>query len=141
MLLHNTETIPQTGGRSIMRTCAWLAAFLAISTLSIAANVASLPQGTDEWVALDKSLQNAKSIHPKNGFVPDESTAIRIGEAVAVAQYGEDKVSQEEPFHAHLKGDLWTVKGTLHPHGVFGGTAVIQLSKTDGKIVFMTHQE
>ena len=118
-----------------MRNCAWLAAFLVISALS------TFSQGTDEWGALDKSLQSAKSIHPKNGFVPDESTAIKIGEAVAVAQYGKEMISQEEPFRARLQGDLWTVKGTLHPQGAFGGTAVIQLNRSGGRIVFMTHQE
>jgi len=53
-----------------MRNCAWLAAFLVISALS------TFSQGTDEWGALDKSLQNIKSIHPQNGFVPDDTVAL-----------------------------------------------------------------
>ncbi len=101
-------------------------------------------QPMDKWDALDWSLKNAKppykTIHPKNGFVPDESTAVKIGEAVAIAQYGEKQISKEMPFEARLRGGIWTVVGTLHPQGAFGGTAVIQLSKTDGRIVFMTHQ-
>lgn len=102
-------------------------------------------QPMDKWEALDWSLKNAKppyqTVRPKNGFVPDESTAVKIGEAVAVAQYGEKQISQERPFEARLRGDIWTVAGTLHPQGVAGGTAVIKLSKTDGRILFMTHQE
>jgi hypothetical protein len=102
-------------------------------------------QPMDKWEALDWSLKNAKppykSVHPKNGFVPDESTAVRIGEAVAIAQYGEKQISQERPFEARLRGDVWTVCGTLHSQGAAGGTAVVQLTKTDGKIVFMTHQQ
>lgn len=98
-------------------------------------------QKMDVWQALEISLRNAKSIRPQKGFVPDESTAVKIGQAVASAQYGEARVLQEMPFHARLYGDTWTVKGTLHPVGALGGTAVIKLRKTDGKILFMMHQE
>lgn len=94
----------------------------------------------DEWEALQISLKGVKSIHPRNGFVPDESTAIQIAEAVATAQYGDKTISGEKPFHARLYGDTWIVKGTLHPQGSLGGTAVIKLSKLDGRILFMTHQ-
>jgi hypothetical protein len=94
----------------------------------------------DEWEALQISLKGARSIHPKNGFVPDESTAIQIAQAAATAQYGETTVSGEQPFHARLYGETWIVKGTLHPQGALGGTAVVKISKLDGKILFMTHQ-
>jgi hypothetical protein len=99
----------------------------------------------DKWEALEWSLKNArppyKSVDPKDGFVPDELTAVKIGEAVATAQYGEQRISQERPFEARLRGDVWTVMGTLHPQGVLGGTAVVQLSKKSGAIIFLTHQE
>ena len=95
----------------------------------------------DEWKALELSLKGTKSIRPKNGFVPDESTAAKIAEVVAIAEYGEKEISQERPFHAKLYGDVWVVKGTLHPQGAYGGTAVVKVSKRDGRILFMTHQE
>jgi hypothetical protein len=95
----------------------------------------------DEWEALDISLKTSKTMHPKNGFVPDEATAIKIGEAVAMAQYGEQRTSRERPFRARLRGDVWTVMGTLHPQGAFGGTAVVKLSKLDGRVLFLIHQE
>jgi|SRR5271165_377782 len=100
-----------------------------------------LQQRMDEWKALEISLRGAKSIRPKNGFVPDEATAARIGEAAAVAQYGEKTISEEKPFRARLYGDVWIVHGTLHPEGVLGGTAVIKINKTDGRILFMMHQK
>lgn len=100
------------------------------------------PAGSmDEWEALQISLKGAKSLRPKNGFVPDESTAVKIGEAVAVAQYGEKTISEERPFRARLYGNTWIVQGTLHPRGVPGGTAVVKVSKADGRILFMTHQQ
>jgi hypothetical protein len=98
-------------------------------------------QPMDEWQALKISLHGAKSIRPKNGFVPDEATAVRIGEATAVAQYGEKTIAEERPFRARLYGEIWIVQGTLHPQGADGGTAVIKINKTDGRILFMTHQK
>lgn len=100
------------------------------------------PVPIDEWKALDLSLAQPqmKSIHPKNGFVPDATTAIRIAEAVAFAQWGEDRIRDERPFKARLRGDAWTVKGTLHPEGAPGGTAVIQISRQTGAILFVVHQ-
>jgi hypothetical protein len=95
----------------------------------------------DEWKALEISLKGAKSVHPRDGFVPDESTAIKMGEAAAIAQYGEKTIAAERPFRARLYGETWIVKGTLHPQGSLGGTAVIKLSKADGRILFMIHQE
>ena len=98
-------------------------------------------QKMDEWQALEISLKNAQSIHPKDGFVPDEVTAVKIGEAAATAQYGEARIAGERPFRARLYGGTWIVKGTLHPQGALGGTAVIKVRKADGKMLFMIHQE
>jgi len=118
---------------------------LALSSLCLAITVGAqqpAPEGRmDEWVALQMSLKGAKSDHPTKGFVPDEPTAVRIGEAVATAQYGEQTIAGERPFHARLYGNTWLVHGTLHPQGIDGGTAVVKLSKKDGRILFLTHQE
>lgn len=51
--------------------------------------------------------------------------------------YGEDKVKSGEPFTATLKGDVWTVVGHLNAQAV-GGVALVEISKTDGKILRMT---
>ena len=125
-----------------MRIQAISAALLLLGVLLVH-GAAQQPQSQrmDEWKALEISLKGALSIHPKGGFVPDESTAVRMGEAAAIAQYGEKTISEEQPFRARLYGDTWIVKGTLHPKGAVGGTAVIKVSKTDGRILFMMHQE
>jgi hypothetical protein len=109
----------------------------------LAKGIAQQPQQQpmDIWRAMQISLKGAKSITPKNGFVPDESTAAKIGQAAAIAQYGEKTISQEMPFRARLYGDTWLVIGTLHPEGADGGTAVIKISKSGGRILFMTHQQ
>jgi hypothetical protein len=94
----------------------------------------------DEWQALVISLKVAKSFTPKKGYVPDEATAIRIGEAVAIAQYGETTIAKERPFRARLYDHTWLIHGTLHPAGADGGTAVIKISRTTGQVLFLTHQ-
>jgi hypothetical protein len=81
------------------------------------------------------------SVKPRDGFVPDARTAVAIGEAVLIPVYGEKQIMSERPFTAALKGDLWTVAGTLNCGTPLceGGTAVVKISKTSGQIVFMTH--
>jgi hypothetical protein len=109
--------------------------------LTLPVRVANQSPTGDEWQSLDFSLRGAKSFVPKDGFVPSAGAAIKIAEAVAIAQYGEKTIRGEEPFRARLQGDVWTVMGTVHPVGAFGGTAVVKLSKQNGRILFMIHQQ
>jgi hypothetical protein len=86
----------------------------------------------------------APSFRPKEGFVPNAETAVRVGEAVLMPVYGEKTIVGERPFKATLQGDVWTVEGTLHCDGppgatCVGGTAVVKISKTSGQILFMLH--
>ncbi len=75
---------------------------------------------------------------PKNGFVPDEATAINIAEAIWLPIYGKS-IYNEKPFHAKLyKGTVWVVEGTL-PVNMLGGTAYIEINKSDCRILKVTH--
>jgi hypothetical protein len=84
---------------------------------------------------------------PPAGYVPDSVTAIKIAEAVLVPIYGKKQIDSELPLNAQLKDDVWTVTGTLRcPDGkagfasvCFGGAAVVQISKTDARILSMEH--
>jgi hypothetical protein len=84
------------------------------------------------------SASQKHSYVPPNGFVPDEKTAIRIAEAVWSPIYGEDKIRREEPFVASLKSGVWTVQGSL-PKGWVGGVAIAEISKSDGRILRVSH--
>jgi hypothetical protein len=75
---------------------------------------------------------------PKDGYVPDAKTAIGIADAVLSAIYGADNIQREKPLVAGLTDGVWTVKGTLSK-GMSGGTALIEIVKTDGKILRVTH--
>lgn len=73
----------------------------------------------------------------EEGYVQDSETAIKIAEAVWLDIYGET-IYDEKPFDAVLENDVWTVSGTL-PIFALGGTAVIKISKQDGRILEVHH--
>lgn len=73
---------------------------------------------------------------PEDGFVPDVQTAIKIAEAVWLPIYGE-RIYGEKPFNAELIDGVWSVRGTLHT--THGGVAEIEINKSDGKILRVSH--
>jgi hypothetical protein len=94
----------------------------------------------------DAQTQGGRSSVRKNGYVPDADTAIKVGEAVLIPVYGEQRILSERPFKAILQGDVWTVAGTLHcgPDPAHddqckGGTAEVKISKSSGRILHMIH--
>ena len=80
---------------------------------------------------------------PANGFVPDSVTAVRIAEAVLAPIYPAKVLDAERPFKATLSDNIWTVEGTLPQGGrdteSIGGVAVVEISKTDGRILRVGH--
>jgi hypothetical protein len=51
---------------------------------------------------------------PHPDYVPDEKTAERIAEAVLVAQFGQNRVNAQMPFHtASMSKDQWLVQGAI----------------------------
>lgn len=85
--------------------------------------------------------RQTKSFLPKNGFVPNQETAVAIAYAVAVPIYGKKAMDDEMPLQAELKDEVWTVQGTMHCASCAGGTLVMQIDKKTGKILFMTHTQ
>ena len=77
---------------------------------------------------------------PKDGFVPDEKTAIAIAVAVWLPIYGEKQITSEKPFKATLKDGVWHVTGSL-PKGWYGGVAEADISKENGRILHVIHGE
>lgn len=83
-------------------------------------------------------LAQEHSFTPPDGFVPDAQTAIKIAEAVLVPIYGADAIARQRPFTATLNDGVWTVSGST-PKGAFGGSAVVEVSKTDGRVQRVSH--
>jgi len=94
--------------------------------------------------ANSQSGVSTASVIPKSGFVPDASTAIKIGEAVLIPVYGERIIRSERPFKATLKGAVWIVEGTLHCDAspvCPGGVAIVKIAKSSGRILHMVHYQ
>jgi len=86
-------------------------------------------------------VATASSLHsfvPKEGFVPNEATAIRIAEAVWEPIYGKENISSQQPLKASLAGGVWTVVGSL-PEGRKGGVALAEIRKQDGCVLRVSH--
>lgn len=77
---------------------------------------------------------------PKNGFVPDAVTAIKIAMAVLIPIYGEQTIESEHPFTATLSKEVWTIAGSV-PKGQVGGVAEIRISKTSGRVLRVVHSK
>jgi hypothetical protein len=84
---------------------------------------------------------HAQAAAPKNGYVPDEKTAIKIAEAVLAPIEGSDEaVKNDGPYTAILHGNTWSVAGKQHP-GPPGspympvGAIVVSIDKTTGEII------
>jgi hypothetical protein len=94
--------------------------------------------------ALACSTAIPRGARPKAGLVPDAATAIRIAEAVWIPLYGEKNTLDERPYRAALEDGVWKVTGTLHCAGggaCTGGTAYAEISRDDGRIIFVTHYQ
>lgn len=108
----------------------------------IAATCYSQSKNASEEFEYNRHLiKSTRSIEPKNGLVPDRTTAIAIAYAVALPVYGEKEMDNEKPFRAELDHGVWTILGTLHCTSCVGGTLVMQIDKASGKILFMTHTQ
>ena len=75
---------------------------------------------------------------PKDGYVPDSKTAVKIAVAVWEPIYGEEQIAKEKPYRATLAGGVWTIKGSV-PASMPGGVAVAEIAKDDGRILRVSH--
>ena len=85
--------------------------------------------------AADGSKLNYK---PREGYVPNRETAIKIAVAIWGPIYGEKKIEKEKPYKAFLKDGIWYVSGSL-PKNTVGGVAEAEISKEDGRILRVGH--
>jgi hypothetical protein len=76
---------------------------------------------------------------PKDGYVPDEETAIAIAVAVWNPIYGKDQIANEKPYNASLSNGVWTVMGSLPKKNSLGGVAEADISKNGGRILRVIH--
>jgi hypothetical protein len=70
-------------------------------------------------------------------YVPDQKTAVRVAEAILVAQYGEERVNAQLPLLADGSNkDFWIVQGSAHERTPrFGGGPAVWINKHSGCIL------
>ena len=68
-------------------------------------------------------------------YVPNETTAVKIAEAIWVGVWGEEKVNKSKPIKATLTDGIWHVVGTMPPTATKGGTMHMTLQASDCKII------
>lgn len=78
------------------------------------------------------------NVRPPRGLVPDARTAIAIAVAIWTPIYGEKVIAAEKPYVATLEHGQWTVRGSL-PEGWMGGVAIAVISKSDGRVLRVSH--
>jgi hypothetical protein len=73
---------------------------------------------------------------PKQGFVPDSITAIKIADVI-LSQYGNFDFAK--PFNAHLSkdGKYWSITNRKYPPHTYGGGVDMEIEKSDCKILFL----
>lgn len=106
--------------------------FLFVGNSVITSTASSQP---DEMPSAQPEKHNVK---PAAGYVPDETVAIAIAEAVLTPIYGREKIRLERPFTAVSRGDVWIVQGSPKKKS-YGGVAVAEIARSDGHIVRVTH--
>lgn len=116
---------------------------LSVTKQDTSQNISDTPVVATQIVSNEATQNNGQTTNranykPKDGYVPDEQTAIAIAVAVWTPIYGKEKIEDEKPYKVQLKNGIWTVTGSL-PEGFDGGVAEIDISKMDGRILRVIH--
>jgi hypothetical protein len=88
------------------------------------------------WITLlENSLGVTQPKLPESGVLPNETTTVRVAEAIFESAYGALEVARWKPYHTQLdKNAVWTVFGTL-PRGTRGGTPMLKIRKDNGTVL------
>ena len=83
------------------------------------------------------SIALAQAPRPKNGYVPDEDTAIKIAKAILEPMIGRQGVKMREPFRANLHNSVWEILGKTNlPPSIRGGGGIdMRINKQTGEIL------
>ncbi|WP_207429917.1 YbbC/YhhH family protein [Sabulibacter ruber] len=70
--------------------------------------------------------------------IKDKPTAINVAEAILFSIYGKENIVKQRPYESYLIDGYWLINGTL-PQGWVGGTFLIIINSTNGKVIKLTH--
>jgi NTF2 fold immunity protein of polymorphic toxin system component/carboxypeptidase family protein len=75
-----------------------------------------------------------------NGVIPDGETAIAVAMAVFKPVFSKEYTAKFVPYQARFNDGVWTVYGTL-TQGSRGGTPMLKIQKSDGKVLEVWHSQ
>lgn len=76
--------------------------------------------------------------------VPSAEAAFKIAEPLLNDAFGKDNIAFQKPFRIKLINDIWVIYGTLPKAKggrVLGGTAYIEIRRSDGQVLKVIHSE
>lgn len=77
---------------------------------------------------------------PEHGFVPNETTAVEIAQAILVPIYGDAAIEKQKPFVVTLSQNVWTIEGSSPKDGI-GGVFLLKLARRDARVLRLTHSK
>ncbi len=75
---------------------------------------------------------------PKEGYVPDKDTAIKIAEVILFRLYGERDVTSQKPYVVTEDENIWWVCGTLKKDEL-GSSFTIAISRQTAAVLYLEH--
>jgi len=98
----------------------------------------SLAQAPSRPASPPEELSSAHTVTlPKEGFVPDRETAIKIAEVVLFRLLGERTIVNQRPYIVKEDDGIWWISGTVR-EGEFGVAFKIGISKHTAAIVHLS---
>lgn len=100
---------------------------------------------------IDTTLQRAYLEYSMASSMPDDwsgevssaEIAFRVAEPILKSGFGEEEIENQKPFSINLiNNEIWVIDGTLHQHEneiVMGGTAYMEIRKSNGEIIKILH--
>ena len=85
--------------------------------------------------ALTDTTQNQVLV---DTLIKDKETAITIAETILYKIYGKENITAQQPYEVNLIDGYWILNGTL-PENMVGGTFLIIIDATNGRIIKLTH--
>lgn len=87
--------------------------------------------------ALSDKIQH-NVIDTKKVIIKDSVTAISVAELILFSIYGKDNITRQQPYETYFIDNYWIISGTL-PKNYVGGTFLIIMDASNGRIVKITH--
>ena len=86
----------------------------------------------------DGARLGLQSAGPKEGYVPDKDTAIKIAEVILFRLYGERDVTSQKPYVVTEDENIWWVCGTLKKDEL-GSSFTIAISRQTAAVLYLEH--